>query len=92
MGSVTLLVTPVDQDDLPTLQRAVRRQPRRGMQNLIARQIERRFPGLDRDGDGKLDEGEVPPSLRRFFDRLDADNDGALSLEEAKGLGTMRRR
>ncbi|MGC6489118.1 MAG: hypothetical protein ACON4Z_15830 [Planctomycetota bacterium] len=92
MGSVTLLVTPVDQDDLPALQAAVRRQPRRGMQSMISRQIERSFPRLDRDGDGKLDEREVPRNLRRFFDRLDEDGDGKLTLEEAKGLGRVNRR
>jgi hypothetical protein len=92
MGSVTLLVTPVDQADLPALQAAVRRQPRRGVQTMISRQIERSFPRLDRDRDGKLDRGEVPRNLRRFFDRLDTNEDGKLSLEEAKGLGDMRRR
>ena len=69
-----------------------RAQPRRGMQSMVARQIERRFPRLDKDGDGKLDRREVPRSLRRFFERLDTDKDGGLSLEEAKGLGDLRRR
>lgn len=92
MGSVTLMVTPVDQADLGALQRAVRRQPRRNMQGMIARQVERRFPRLDRNGDGKLSEEEVPRSLRRFFDQLDRDGDGQLTLEEAQGLGRARRR
>ncbi len=92
MGSVTLLVTPVDQGDLPALQAAVRRQPRRGVQSMVARQVELRFPSLDKDGDGKLSRREVPRSLSRFFDRLDKDGDGALTLQEARGLSELRRR
>jgi hypothetical protein len=92
MGSVTLLVTPRDQADLRKLERAVRMQPRGGMQDRIARQVERRFPSLDKDGDGKLDRDEVPRTLRRLFERLDRDGDGGLTLEEAKGLGRMGRR
>ena len=92
MGSVTLLVTPVDEGDLPALQAAVRRQPRRGVQSMVARQVELRFPSLDKDGDGKLSRREVPRSLSRFFDRLDRDGDGALTLQEARGLSELRRR
>ena len=62
------------------------------MQNMIARQVERGFSRFDRDGDGKLGRDEVPRNLRRFFERLDVDKDGKLSLEEAKGLGDVRRR
>ena len=40
------------------------------------------FKFLDGDGDGKVVRGEVPERMSRFFERLDADQDGVLTLEE----------
>lgn len=37
---------------------------------------------LDTDGDGKIQRGEVPERMARFFERLDANMDGVVELEE----------
>jgi len=92
MGSITLLVTPADQQDLKLLQRALRQQPMQGARNRVSRQVEQRFSTYDKDKNGTLSKQEVPRSLRRFFTRLDRDGDGELSLEEARGLAQVRRR
>jgi hypothetical protein len=91
MGSITLLVTPADEADLATLQRAVREQPRQGAQSRVAQKVESRFDALDRDGNGTLSKQEVPRTLRRFFARLDRDGDGQLTLDEARALAGLRR-
>jgi CubicO group peptidase (beta-lactamase class C family) len=44
---------------------------------------DRAFAGRDKNGDGKLDRSEVPPAL---FDRLDTDQEGFITEEEAKAL------
>ncbi|MGK0300370.1 MAG: hypothetical protein ACI89X_001238, partial [Planctomycetota bacterium] len=92
MGSVTLLVTPKDQDDLALLNRAIQKQRGNAATTRVRNSVVNRFAGYDKNGDDKLSKDEVPRQLRRFFDRLDKNGDGALTLSEAKGLGAVTRR
>ena len=48
--------------------------------------LEAIFKRLDRNGDGKLIGDEIPEAQRENLMRLDADKDGAITLEEAKRL------
>lgn len=41
-----------------------------------------KFSDLDKDGDGKLTKSEAPERMQQFFDRMDSDKDGSLSLSE----------
>ncbi len=50
-----------------------------GMMQGMARQM---FSGFDQNKDGKLSRDEVPGDFRKNFDTLDADGDGALTVEE----------
>ena len=54
--------------------------------------VNERFASMDKDKSGTLEKAEVPRTLQRFFDRLDKDGDGALTLEEARGIMRLRRR
>lgn len=45
---------------------------------------ERFFSTLDANDDGKLQRDELPEALAAHMDRLDADGDGAISMEEMK--------
>lgn len=89
MGSVTLLVTPTDQSDLGVLKRSIRGHQRSAATTRMRNQLTNSFADFDTDGDEHLSESEVPRRLRRFFERLDTDDDGKLSLEEAKGLAKL---
>jgi Ca2+-binding EF-hand superfamily protein len=40
------------------------------------------FGRLDRNGDGRLQRGELPPRRQADFGRLDRDGDGGISPEE----------
>jgi len=42
----------------------------------------RRFAGLDRNGDGAIDKGEIDAMAARRFAQLDADCDGVLTVGE----------
>jgi hypothetical protein len=89
MGSITLLVVPADEKDLPLLQGAI------GKKNLgrgIARAeqaVDERFDQYDTNRDGKLSKKEAPAQLRFLFDRLDKDGDGFLTKQEAKAIGDL---
>jgi acetyl esterase/lipase len=49
------------------------------------------FARADRNGDGKLSPGEVPPRMQRDFERIDADGDGFLSRQEIRQFMAARR-
>ena len=84
MGSVTLMVTPADEADLKTLQRGIREHQRASATTRVRNSVTNGFADLDKDGDERLSEKEVPRRLRRFFGRLDKDGDGFLTLDEAR--------
>lgn len=46
--------------------------------------VDRRFARLDRNGDGKLDSGELDAIFGKRFARIDADKDGFVTKEERK--------
>lgn len=86
MGSITLLVVPADEKDLPELLAAIGKKNLGKQAERAERAIEEQFVTLDKNHDGKLQKTEVPRRLRLFFERLDKDQDGSLSKEEAKGI------
>lgn len=86
MGSVTLLVVPADEKDLPELLAAV---GGKNAERAIARAervVDEQFDTFDKNRDGKLAKDELPRQMRMFFDGLDKDGDGGLTREEAKGV------
>lgn len=86
MGSVTLLVVPKDEQDLPELLAAVARKNTERAAARIEAAVDERFDQFDRNRDGKLQKNELPAMLQGFFADLDQDGDGALSKDEAKKL------
>lgn len=48
----------------------------------IERRVKQYFAQNDSNKDGKLSRDEFPAPFRRAFDRIDADNDGQVTLEE----------
>lgn len=89
MGSITLLVTPASEEDLPALLAAVAKKNAERIVAQAQQRIEAQFDSYDTNRDGKLEPDEVPRRLRMFFERLDRDKDGALSREEAKAIGEL---
>ena len=47
---------------------------------------------LDANGDGKLARKEVPPRLGKFFDRIDRNKDGFLTIKELEPIARFLRR
>jgi len=47
------------------------------------------FKSLDKDGDGKLTQDEVPEGMKGFFDNMDTDKNGAVDTKE---WGVVRQR
>jgi mono/diheme cytochrome c family protein len=89
MGSITLLVVPADEADLPALLAAV---AQKNTGRAVARAqeaVEAQFDNYDTNRDGKLSKDELPRRLRLFFPRLDRDQDGALTKDEAKAIGEL---
>ncbi|WP_343079708.1 EF-hand domain-containing protein [Ostreiculturibacter nitratireducens] len=64
-----------------------------GVQERIEAAAQRRIEAQDLDGDGALSAAElvVPPQPMAIFDRLDTDNDGAVSQEEFDAARTQFR-
>lgn len=50
------------------------------------------FQRHDRNTDGKLSREELPQGARRLFDRIDADKDGAITVEEDAAFRAARAR
>jgi acetyl esterase/lipase len=50
-----------------------------------------RFSDWDKNKDGKLQKSELPPNLRRNFERVDTNNDGVISREEDAAFVDRRR-
>lgn len=46
---------------------------------------------FDKDGDGKLQESEAPEQMKQYFNVLDANGDGGISVEEAEAIQRARR-
>ncbi|MBL8722755.1 MAG: hypothetical protein JNK49_01850 [Planctomycetes bacterium] len=86
MGSVTVMVVPKDEQDLPELLAAVAKKNTEQVAARIEAAVDQRFDGLDRNHDGKLQKKELPALLQGYFADLDRDQDGALSRDEAKQL------
>lgn len=89
MGSISLLVVPADEGDLPALQEAIARKNVARVAGRIEEAVDQRFASLDTDRNGTLDKKELPVNLRGFFDALDKDGDGKLTKDEAKGITTL---
>jgi mono/diheme cytochrome c family protein len=89
MGSITVLVVPADEADLPTLQAAVAAKNTARAAARAQQAVEAQFDNYDKNRDGKLSQDELPRRLRLFFPRLDRDGDGALTKDEAKAIGEL---
>ena len=64
-------------------------EPTRNLSGLALNAI---FKQMDRNGDGKVQEAEIPEARRQQLMRLDTNRDGAISLEEAERLSRLRNR
>ncbi len=93
MGSVTLLVSPVPGQEEQALANAARKanievlgavasRPREAASMILARRIQ----GLDTNGNGRIESGEIPEHQRQRALKFDRDGDGALNKEEIGGL------
>ena len=89
MGSITVLVVPADEADLPALQAAVAAKNTARAAARAQQAVEAQFDNYDKNRDGKLSQDELPRRLRLFFPRLDRDGDGALTKDEAKAIGEL---
>lgn len=91
MNSAAYLRT-LDADINGTLTRDEALQSVRKAQNLVGgSDASSLFKRLDKDGDGRLTEEELPN--KKWFTGLDTDKDGSVTLDEAiKTLATLRKR
>ena len=84
MGSITVMVVPKDEADLPALLEAVRSHAGKGAVKRIQNQIDERFAQFDQNKDGKVTRDEAPPAMAAFFDFLDQDKNGSLDKAEVQ--------
>ena len=84
MGSITVMVVPKDEADLPALLEAVRSHAGKGAVKRIQNQIDERFAQFDKNSDGKVTRDEAPPAMAAFFDFLDQDKNGSLDKAEVQ--------
>lgn len=56
----------------------------------MARFLDRRFQGYDKNGDGLLDANEMPDALKAERDKWDANHDGFVDLNEYKAYAQAR--
>ena len=52
--------------------------------------VEQFFKQRDKDGDGKLSRQEFPPRAQQLFDRIDANKDGFITMEEDRAFRKQR--
>ena len=99
MGSVTILMVAKREKDTNRLKRAIRDNSRNnispdagaGLAGAFISQIKM----MDQNGDGKIEEGEVPERMRRLFKGLDTNGDGVVDDDELENMnlfGGRRRR
>lgn len=55
---------------------------KRFMEREVSRQVQKRLPKMDRNGDGRVTASEVPAMSRVRFARFDRDGDGAFTAQE----------
>ena len=102
MGSVTLLLVASEDSDHGELRRAIRqhsaehlRLGRAAGAGSLGAGIVSRLKMLDRNGDGRIEEHEVPRRYRRSMQRIDSNGDGVIDQAEldaaVKQLGGGRR-
>ncbi len=78
------------EEQLSTFRRLMN--PRGGRRGFGGGGFAERLMELDANGDGKIQESEVPERMQRFFDRLDANGDGELDEDEIRAIGERRGR
>jgi hypothetical protein len=91
MGSITVLVAPADEADLPALLDAVAKKNTERFAERAAAAVDAQFDNFDKNRDGKLSPDELPRRMQPFFERLDKNGDGSLSRDEAKAIGELLR-
>lgn len=84
MGSITLMVVPKSEADLPLLQEALRKHVGSSTVKRFENQIDERFAQYDTNKDGKVTRDEVPKRMERLFGFLDGNGDGSLDKDELK--------
>jgi photosystem II stability/assembly factor-like uncharacterized protein len=66
--------------------------PRSGRGNRFRGRMAERLKSYDRNEDGKIERSEVPERMTRMFDRLDANQDGAIDEAELAAMASQRGR
>ncbi|MGB0143598.1 MAG: hypothetical protein ACPGAP_02410, partial [Akkermansiaceae bacterium] len=96
MGSITLTVIPKNKEDAPALAKAQRDHLVQSFARRVMPDKEKmEVQGYDKNGDGLVQENEVPPNFRRrIMRRYDKNGDKVLNKEEQadlqRGLNALR--
>lgn len=96
MGSITLTVIPKSKEDAPALAKAQRDHLVQSFARRVMPDKEKmEVQGYDKNGDGLVQENEVPPNFRRrIMRRYDKNGDKVLNKEEQadlqRGLNALR--